>query len=937
MPPPNVTAKLHIGHALNLVIQDYTCRLRQREGYEILWIPGVDHAGIATQNMVEKSLLKKGKLRNNFSREEFFQEIYNWSEKYKKIIKEQLLKMNLICNWEKFQYTMDPHFQEAVRYAFLSFYYNKNKEEKYFREDSLIYRGYYLVNWCPRCNTALSDDEIIKKQVKSDLYYIRYSEWKEGRNIFNKEKDSYIVVATSRPETILGDTALLANPEDNRYKFLKQMFFRIPLSEEKIELIWDKKFVNQDFGTGIVKITPAHDMADFEIAHRKIISFIQIINNQGKIDLSINNTLKDQYKTQMGSISRKTRDFQTRNELFKRYDQMDRYECRKEIVKDLKKYEYLEKIEKYQTTLNMCYRCETVIEPMFTKQWFLKMEGLAKKALDYSSFINIYPSYSKKVYINWLQKVKDWCISRQIIWGHRIPIWYCKECGKETAPDLENYMKDPDICKYCGSQDMTQDEDVLDTWFSSMLCPLIGFGWPNNLNLSEVFTERIIGNDQGYLTNFLATGHEIIYFWVARMVMASLYFLENLLPFKRVFIHPIIFDKQGRKMSKSLGNGIDPLEIIQEYSLDVLRFTLLYVLKSEKQISIKLDKKDFQIGYRLETKIKNVWKLIKNISNNEKKILPLEEENSKKLKIDNEMIFFSINRVIKGDIDSDKYMSIQEFYCWFFDSFCNYYIEFIKAYLNFRYSDSLREEIIKNVYQVWQKIVKKYIKYILPETYENIIKEDKYFKLGKIINDVEIEEDERKIHKEILPNVLGDLRMLRQELDLEQLFQKVRIFIEIDIVIKKDMWVEKYIIAKILNIKPIENIEIRFVELKFENNIESNNRIKERILLKGKQYKIGIIEEDKNRVEIYKIIEKLESLLEKKKREIEIVYKTLLNRINNKNLEENAFKEEFSNAASVYIKDSENFEKIRKEYMEIRYRENNVKKLKREKELKFIK
>jgi len=511
IPPPNVTGQLHMGHALDNALQDILIRFRRMQGYNTLWMPGTDHAGIATQIKVEEMLASEGISRHDVGREKFIEKVWEWKEQYGDRIIKQLKSLGASCDWQRERFTMDEGCSKAVREVFVSLY-----------EKGLIYQGFRITNWCPRCNTALSDIEVEHEDTPGHLYHVRYPvEGNEGE---------YLSVATTRPETILGDTAVAVHPEDVRYSHLIGKNLILPLVGRSIPVIADE-YVDKDFGTGAVKITPAHDPNDFEMGLRHKLPQIVVIANDGTMSADTG-----------------------------KYAGMDRYACREMLVADLQEQGFLVKIVDHQHAVGHCQRCTTVVEPLVSKQWFVKMQSLAEPAIEAvtTGQIQFVPERFTKTYINWMNNIRDWCISRQIWWGHRIPAWYC-ECG-ETIVTREDIT----ACPSCGSSHIQQDPDVLDTWFSSGLWPFSTMGWPEETDELEQF----------YPTSVLVTGYDIIFFWVARMIMLGLEFKKEI-PFKHVFIHGLVRDPQGRKMSKSLGNGIDPLEIIEKNGADTLRFTLV--------------------------------------------------------------------------------------------------------------------------------------------------------------------------------------------------------------------------------------------------------------------------------------------------------------------------------------------------------------------------
>lgn len=565
MPPPNVTSQLHMGHGLGYSIQDLLTRWKRMKGYNACWLPGTDHAGIATQMMVEKELEKEGLTRRGLGREKFFDRLTSWKEKYGGIILEQFKIMGFSCDWERLAYTMDPKLSEAVRYVFVSLY-----------KEGLIYRGERLVNWDTALQTAISDDEVENKEVNGFLYYFRYPI--EG-------SDEQIPIATTRPETMLGDTAVAVNPEDDRYKHLIGKKARLPFVERLIPIIADD-YVKSEFGTGAVKITPAHDPNDFEIGKRHSLPFINVM-------------------TETGSMAENTPT---------PFRGMDRFAARKEVVKQMKAIGLFDEEKSYKTTLPHSERSKTVIEPRLSLQWFVKMKDLAEPAAEVarSGELQFHPENWRKTYLYWLDNIQDWCISRQLWWGHRVPIWYCSDCAGLTTG-----LEDPTACEHCQSTKIKQDEDVLDTWFSSWLWPLSPFGWPDkeeNLKDLNYFNP----------TDVLVTAPEIIFLWVARMVMVNLKF-RKAIPFKHVYFNATVCDKQGRKFSKTLGNGIDPLEVIEKYGADAVRFTAISLAPLGGRV--RMDRDDFENGARFVNKIWNAARLVFQHLDSDQKLPKLAELN----------------------------------------------------------------------------------------------------------------------------------------------------------------------------------------------------------------------------------------------------------------------------------------------------------------------
>ncbi|MBE0575723.1 MAG: valine--tRNA ligase [Desulfuromonadales bacterium] len=531
IPPPNVTGVLHMGHALNNTIQDILARWKRMCGYEVLWMPGTDHAGIATQNVVEKQLASEGFDRHAIGREEFVARVWKWREESGGQIIEQLKRLGASCDWQRERFTMDEGLSTAVREVFVRLY-----------EDGLIYRANRLINWCPRCHTALSDLEVEHEDKRGHLWHLRYPVVGTNR---------YLVVATTRPETMLGDTAVAVHPEDERYQDLIGKKILLPLLNREIPIVADD-YVDKEFGSGAVKITPAHDFNDFELGKRHNLETINVLDESGIV-----------------------------NENGGPYQGQERYEARANVIADLENQGLLEKIDDYANAVGECYRCRTVIEPYLSLQWYVKVGPLAEEAIKavQNGDTRIIPQQWEKTYFEWMFNLQDWCISRQIWWGHRIPVWYCAACGELTVS-----REDATACSHCGSNDICQETDVLDTWFSSALWPFSTMGWPEQTETLEKF----------YPTSCLVTGFDILFFWVARMMMMGLKFMKDV-PFKDVYIHALVRDAQGQKMSKSKGNVIDPLHVIDEYGADAFRFTLASFAAMGRDIKLSTDR---IAGYR---------------------------------------------------------------------------------------------------------------------------------------------------------------------------------------------------------------------------------------------------------------------------------------------------------------------------------------------------
>ncbi|MCF6148838.1 MAG: valine--tRNA ligase [Candidatus Kuenenia sp.] len=619
IPPPNVTGVLHMGHALNNIIQDILIRWKRMQGFNVLWMPGTDHAGIATQNVVERELSSRNIKRQDIGRERFVEEVWKWKQKYGSTIIKQLKKLGSSCDWQRERFTMDEGLSEAVKETFVRLY-NKG----------LIYKGKYMINWCPRCRTAIADDEVEHEEHESYLWHIKYP--------FKENPLQFVVVATTRPETMLGDVAVAVNPKDERYRNFIGKTLLLPVIGRELPIVADD-FVSSSFGTGAVKVTPAHDPNDFEIGMRHNLPSIVVMEEDGSMNVNAGD-----------------------------YNGLDRFECRNTLVEDLKLRKYIDKIIPHKHSVGHCYRCHTVIEPYFSNQWFVKMRPLADAAMKSSAnkSVTFYPERWEKIYLSWLDNVKDWCISRQIWWGHRIPAWYCDDCGAVSVSTNE-----PHLCTKCNSSHLKQDEDVLDTWFSSALWPFSTLGWPKETPELNYY----------YPTSTLVTDRGIIYFWVARMVMMGIEMLKQI-PFSHVYIHGTILDEQGRKMSKSLGNGIDPLLMIDRYGADAVRFSII-ILTTEGQ-DIKLSESKFEMGRNFTNKLWNAARFI---------FMNLSEEKPETIHYDANMLQFEdkwIHSCLNTIIDEcttflNQYKfneATMKIYDFTWHSFCDWYLEIVKHRLH---------------------------------------------------------------------------------------------------------------------------------------------------------------------------------------------------------------------------------------------------------------
>ncbi len=615
IPPPNITGQLHLGHAMDETLQDTLIRWRRMQGYSALWLPGTDHASIATEAKIVEAMRKEGITKEEIGREKFLERAWAWKDQYGGRIVEQLKKLGSSCDWDRLRFTMDEGCNKAVNHVFKKLY-----------DKGLIYRGERIINWCPHCKTSISDAEVVFEEKEGSFWHLRYP---------LSDGSGYIELATTRPETMLGDTAVAVHPDDERYKALVGKTVILPLVNKEIPIIADS-YVEQDFGTGVVKITPAHDPNDFEVGLRHNLPIINVMDDGGVI-----------------------------NENGGKYAGMPALEARKQIVKDLDEAGFLIKIEPIKHNVGTCYRCGTVVEPRVSTQWFVKMEPLAKPAIDAvkDGDIRFIPDRMDKIYYNWMENIKDWCISRQLWWGHQIPAWYC-ECGETIVSETV-----PTVCPKCGGTHLTRDPDTLDTWFSSALWPFSTLGWPDNTEELKYF----------YPTNTLVTGYDIIFFWVARMIFSGLEHMGEV-PFNTVFFHGLIRDAQGRKMSKSLGNGVDPLDVISVYGADALRFTL--VTGNSPGNDLRFSEEKVSASRNFANKIWNAARFI--LMNIEGK--DIDCALPKKLYTSDKWILNRFNNVTAAVTENlEKFelgMAVSKLYDFIWDDFCDWYIELAKIRMN---------------------------------------------------------------------------------------------------------------------------------------------------------------------------------------------------------------------------------------------------------------
>ena len=657
LPPPNITGQLHMGHALDHTLQDVLIRWKRMDGFETLWQPGTDHASIATEvKVVERIKAQEGKTKYELGREEFLKRAMDWRNEFGRKIVDQMQQLGDSCDWDRERFTMDEGCNEAVTDFFIKLY-----------EKGQIYRGNRIINWCPDCKTTLSDAEVEHEEKDGNFYHIKY---------FLKDSEDFLEIATTRPETMLGDTGIAVNPEDERYTHLVGKTAILPIVGRELPIVADD-YVDKDFGSGAVKMTPAHDPNDFGVGQRHNLEEINVMNEDG-----------------------------TMNELAGKYQGMDRYECRKQLMKDLEEAGYVIAVKDHPHAVGTCYRCHTIIEPRLSEQWFVKMDELAKPAIDIlkSKELEFVPERYDKTYLQWLDNIRDWCISRQLWWGHQIPAYYCQECGEVIVA-----KEKPEACK-CGCSDIKQDEDVLDTWFSSALWPFSTLGWPNNTEELEYY----------YPTNVLVTGYDIIFFWVVRMAFAGM-FCMNEKPFDHVLIHGLVRDSQGRKMSKSLGNGIDPLEVIDQYGADALRFMLVTGNSPGNDMRFYMER--VEASRNFANKLWNASRFV--FMNIDEEIMNgvTRESVQGNLTIADKWIISRANNVVKEVIDNmDKFdlgIAAQKIYDFAWTEYCDWYIEIVKPRL---YGDDVQAKkaalyTLTYVLETILKLLHPYMPFITEEIY----------------------------------------------------------------------------------------------------------------------------------------------------------------------------------------------------------------------------
>ena len=703
MPPPNVTGQLHMGHAMDSTLQDILIRFKRMQGYAALWVPGTDHAGIATQIKVEEELrTKEGLTRYDLGREKFLERVWDWKHKYGGRIVEQQKKLGASCDWSRARFTMDEGLSKAVRHVFVSLY-----------KKGLIYKGSRIINWCPHCVTALSDAEVEYQDKPGNFWHIRYPiQGEEGR---------YVIVATTRPETMLGDTGVAVNPNDERYKDIVGKKCILPLVGREMPIVADD-YVDMEFGTGCVKMTPAHDPNDFEVGLRQNLETIRVLDDNGKVV-----------------------------EGYGRYSGMDRYEARKAIVADLEEQGYLVKVEPHQHNVGTCYRCHNDVEPLISAQWFVKMEPLAKEALRVvnEGEVKFVPDRFSKIYTNWMENVHDWCISRQLWWGHQIPAWTCQECGHITVSE-----DDPTECEHCHSKNIKQEEDVLDTWFSSALWPFSTLGWPEETEDYKYF----------YPTDVLVTGYDIIFFWVARMIFSGCEHTGKP-PFHTVFIHGLVRDDKGRKMSKSLGNGIDPLEMANQYGADALRFNLVTGNSPGNDMRFYTERCEAMRNFA-----NKIWNASRFLMMN----LTIDQcQLPDQLELEDKWILSKLNSVIPEITENmDRYelgVAAQKVYDFIWDSYCDWYIELTKTRLQGEDEGAKvrAQQVLCYVLTEILKLLHPFMPYITEEIWQALPHEGDYLMLQQWPEhraDLEFPEEEKAM--ELVMDAIRAIRARRAEMNV---------------------------------------------------------------------------------------------------------------------------------------------------------------------------
>src|SRR3989338_6312359 len=787
IPPPNITGILHMGHALNNTLQDILVRHKRMQGFETLWVPGTDHAGIATQNVVEKSLKEEGLSRQALGRKEFLKRVWKWREKYGHTIIRQLHRIGCSCDWERTRFTMDEGLSKAVREVFVRLY-----------EKGLIYRGKYIINWCPRCQTALSDEEVQHKEITGHLYYLKYAI--EGT-------DQHVTIATTRPETMLGDTAVGYHPGDERYRHLEGKTALLPLLNRRLTIIQDD-LIDPKFGTGALKITPAHDPVDFNLAEKHGLEYVNILNPDG-----------------------------TLNENAGPYKGLDRFEARKKIVSELEDRRILLEMKEHVHAVGHCYRCQTVIEPYLSPQWFVRMKSLAKPAIAAvkEGKTTFTPKRWTKVYLDWMNHIKDWCISRQIWWGHRIPVWTCESCRSKgtppktpkdskiyTEPGMVVSRETPKKCPVCGNAELVQDPDVLDTWFSSWLWPFSTLGWPEKSEELKFF----------YPTSCLVTGYEIIFFWVARMMIAGHEFMGKE-PFKEVYIHGIVRDQTGAKMSKSLGNAVDPIHIIDEYGADALRYGIISITAEGQDVYASKEK--FEVGRNFANKVWNASRFV--IMNLDKKIIHSCLKSNQAPKITllgpfDRWILSRLNQTIFNVTDSLEKLRFNEaistLYDFFWHHFCDWYVELAKPGIRSEGTQWTLCEVLDKTL----KLLHPFMPFITEEVWQKIphrgesIMTSAWPKLDKKRIDTKIEAEAEL--------VISEIQAIRNVRSAWQINPKERVTVAVKTARDREMKILKNYSTYIVQMAKVSSLQIgKNVKRPKESAVANIGRVETYVVLSG--------------------------------------------------------------------------------------------------------
>ena len=798
MPPPNVTGTLHLGHALDCTLQDILARVKRMQGYNTLWLPGTDHAGIATQAKVEELLRSEGTNKYEVGREKFLERAWEWKEKYGNTITTQLRKLGTSCDWDRERFTMDEGCSHAVKEVFVGLY-NKG----------LIYQGNYIINWCPKCLTTISDIEVEHQESPGRFYYFKYPI--EGENQF-------LEIATTRPETMLGDTAVAVNPKDPRFSKYIGKNIILPLVGRIIPIVADD-YVDIEFGTGAVKITPAHDPNDFEIGKRHNLEEINVMNPDGSI-----------------------------NDKFPEYAGMDRYEAREKIVQDMKDAGFFLKIEEITHSVGHCYRCDTAVEPFLSKQWFVKMQPLADPAINVvkTGELRFVPERFTGVYLNWLENIRDWCISRQLWWGHRIPVWYCDDCGEIICQTEE-----PEKCTKCDSTNLRQDPDVLDTWFSSGLWPFSTLGWPDQTDDLAKY----------YPTSVLVTGRDIIFFWVARMIFTSLEFMKEI-PFKDVFIHGLVLDGQGRKMSKSLGNGVDPLEVIEKYGADSLRFMLITGNTPGNDIRFQFDRLESSSNFA-----NKIWNASRFVLMN---LEDYAEQETSQLELADKWIISRFNTVAaEVNENIDKYElgeAGRKIYEFIWNEFCDWYIEIAKISLYDKENIVKRQKtqkVLRDILQGAMELLHPVMPFITEEIWQHLPgTEGTIMKTQYPLGNVEKKDKDAEGKMNLLMDIVRGIRNIRSEMGVPPSKKATALFFV------EDKSKEAFISEVIPYLKTLAALEDVKVLVNKDNIGKSASAV-----VKG--FEIFLPLEDL--IDLSKEVERLEKEIKKLESEVERIDKKLSN------------------------------------------------------------